>query len=141
MPQFKSELSKKNKYHISKHRYLELKHFCLQYYEWKQRYKELSPGDLNGSSGLLLYSDRQEWSDPTGNRAAELADLSRWMRLVEDCCHEADSQIWNYIFRGVTEGLSFETLKSFGIPCERDMYYDRYRRFFYILHSQKIQGL
>lgn len=27
-------LSKKNPYHISKHRYYELKHFCLQYHEW-----------------------------------------------------------------------------------------------------------
>lgn len=29
------ELSEKNPYYISKHRYYELKHFCLQYPEWK----------------------------------------------------------------------------------------------------------
>lgn len=137
MPRFKSELSKKNRYHISKHRYLELKHFCLQYPEWKQQYIDLSPGDLNGSSGLFLFSDGKEWSDPTGVRAVELANLSQCMRIVEECCRKADDQIWHYIFRGVTEGLSFETLKSFGIPCERDMYYDRYRRFFYILNKDR----
>ncbi len=34
----RSELSPKNKYYIDKHRYYELKHFCLQYPEWKQTY-------------------------------------------------------------------------------------------------------
>ena len=30
----KSTVSKKNKYWISRHRYLELVHFCAQYDEW-----------------------------------------------------------------------------------------------------------
>lgn len=32
------ELSEKNKYWLEKHRYYELKHFCLQYPLWKQAY-------------------------------------------------------------------------------------------------------
>ena len=32
----RAELSKKNPYYISKHRYYELKHFCRQYDEWKR---------------------------------------------------------------------------------------------------------
>ena len=36
------ELSKKNKYWIPRHRYYELKHFCLQYPEWKEQYTNLS---------------------------------------------------------------------------------------------------
>lgn len=34
----KPELSKANRYWISKHRYYELYHFCLQYYEWEKEY-------------------------------------------------------------------------------------------------------
>lgn len=34
----RSELSKRNKWHISKHKFLELKHFCLQYPEWHKLY-------------------------------------------------------------------------------------------------------
>lgn len=30
------ELSERNPYYISKHRYYELKHFCLQYPEWEE---------------------------------------------------------------------------------------------------------
>ena len=33
------EISKKNLYWIPKHRYYELKHFCLQYPEWKKNYR------------------------------------------------------------------------------------------------------
>lgn len=32
------EISIKNKYWISRHRYYELKHFCLQYTDWKKMY-------------------------------------------------------------------------------------------------------
>lgn len=35
------EVSAKNKYWLSKHRYYELKHFCLQYPEWKRVYHDL----------------------------------------------------------------------------------------------------
>ena len=32
----RSEISKKNEYWIEKHRYYELKHFCMQYPIWKK---------------------------------------------------------------------------------------------------------
>lgn len=35
------EVSAKIKYWLSKHRYYELKHFCLQYPEWKRVYHDL----------------------------------------------------------------------------------------------------
>lgn len=41
MSYVKSELSQNNKYWIPRHRYFELKHFCLQYPEWKKEYIEL----------------------------------------------------------------------------------------------------
>lgn len=37
----RAELSHKSKYHIDKHRYYELKHFCLQYPNWKKSYAEV----------------------------------------------------------------------------------------------------
>lgn len=35
------ELSPKNCYWIEKHRYYELKHFCLQYPTWRRKYNSL----------------------------------------------------------------------------------------------------
>ena len=37
----RAELSEKNPYWIEKHRYYELKHFCLQYPIWKKIYRSL----------------------------------------------------------------------------------------------------
>ena len=37
----KPELSKKSKYWIPRHRYYELKHFCLQYPEWEKLWREI----------------------------------------------------------------------------------------------------
>lgn len=38
----RAEISEKNKYWIDKHRHYELKHFCLQYPEWKRAYTEFA---------------------------------------------------------------------------------------------------
>ena len=37
MNNVKPELSKRNPYKLDKHRYYELKHFCLQYPDWKKK--------------------------------------------------------------------------------------------------------
>lgn len=49
----RAELSEKNPYWIEKHRYYELKHFCLQYPIWKKMHSA-----LNGfqSSGVNTFS-------------------------------------------------------------------------------------
>ena len=44
------ELSEKNPYWIERHRYYELKHFCLQYPIWKKAYAA-----LDGFSGLPTW--------------------------------------------------------------------------------------
>ena len=47
------ELSSKNKYYIDKHRYYELKHFCLQYPEWKKSYSAFD--DTNLPLSMIEY--------------------------------------------------------------------------------------
>ena len=55
------DISRKNKYWIDKHRHYELKHFCLQYPEWKKAYnaKPVIPSSV-------------EWhNDPTAKEAMQ----------------------------------------------------------------------
>ena len=58
----RSEISKKNPYWIPKHRYFELKHFCLQYPDWKNEYAALlgvdSLSSLNFSKSSGYKSSR-----------------------------------------------------------------------------------
>lgn len=129
MSRTRPELSKKNKWYISKHRYYELKHFCLQYSEWKERYESAIR-----YSGNLPGVNNVEWSDPVGNSVSSMDIWKHKMELVENAAIMADEFLGSYILKAVTEDLSFTALKMlYGIPCGKDMYYDRYRKFFYIL--------
>lgn len=127
----RNELSKKNKYYIPKHRYLELKHFCLQYNDWKNKKESYI------SSSSIIFPGRVsdgKISDRTGELAVVNADLDRNSRIVKEACERTDRSLSKYIFIAVTQGLSFTTLKMiYEMPCEKDMYYDRYRRFFWVL--------
>ena len=58
------EVSVKNKYWISRHRYYELKHFCLQYGEWKQAYNSitlLSGANLERLGEVILAIRLRGW--------------------------------------------------------------------------------
>lgn len=47
-------------------------------------------------------------------------------------------QCTRYILRGVTEGLSYNALKmQYAIPCCREVYYNLYRRFFWLLSKER----
>lgn len=128
----RGEISKRNKYWISKHRYYELRHFCLQYPEWKEELKDL---EWKSSEG---YGDLN-WSDPTCKTVERREILLELIETIERCCRLSDDQIWKWILRAVTEDLSFVTLSMvYDIPCGKDMYYDRYRRFFWLLDRSRI---
>lgn len=93
----RSSISASNKYYIPKHRYYELKHFCLS----------KPPDDFGGY-------------------------------LIKKCCIEADGTIWKFIYRAVTEDISYVTLATvYDIPCGKDYYYERYRKFFWLLSNYK----
>lgn len=131
------ELSVKNKYWIDKHRYYELKHFCMQYSDWKRFYHDL---DGLGSKSLdsFIFSKSSAPTDLTARLAEErLLYLDR-MKLVEQTAVVADPELANYILKGVTEELSYNYLKSkMNIPCSKDTYYNRYRRFFWLLDKAR----
>ena len=126
------EISKKSKYWISKHRHYELKHFCLQYPEWKRCYI-----NTDGFKPVAAKSDN-EYSDRTAQCGMLRAKYADKIRLIEKIAKEADAELYEYILLAVTEGVSYTYLKTkLNIPCGRDMYYDRYRRFFWLLHSSR----
>lgn len=130
------EVSTRNPYWIDKHRYYELKHFCLQYHIWKRTYAALT--ELKTISNLEKISSGNTVSDPTAKQAIRKAYYSDRIEMVESAAYDADNVLGEYILRAVTEGLSYTYLKSkLGIPCSRDTYYDRYRKFFWLLNNAR----
>jgi hypothetical protein len=129
------ELSLKNKYHIDKHRHYELKHFCLQYPNWKRTYAAYDEPHMSISTTNRIPTGNLP-GDPTAKRAMTKARLIERIEMIERAAKEADIHLYDYILKGVTEGLSYTYLKSrLDIPCGKDMYYDRYRRFFWLLNK------
>lgn len=131
------ELSTKNPYWIEKHRYYELKHFCLQYPIWRKAYASLS-GLATRPADLALFVTPKLLSDPTARCAVAKAYYSDRMEMVQKVAEETDIVIGNYILKAVTEGWSYDILKArLEIPCCKDTYYELYRRFFWLLNKER----
>lgn len=130
------ELSKNNKYWISKHRHYELKHFCLQYPIWKKALAEMSISGI--TSTFERTSNNNQYGNPTANLALNRIYYSKNIELIEETAKETDKFLAEYILKAVTEGYSYTYLKCrLGMPYSRDLYYEKYRRFFWLLSQER----
>ena len=132
----RAKISEKNKYWIDKHRHYELKHFCLQYPEWKRAVK-----DLDGFKSKTC-TDGQPGGNNVGDPTSKCVEIRTGyierIKMVERIAAETDEYLADYILRAVTENLSFTYLSTqMNIPCSRDTYYDRYRKFFWLLSKAR----
>lgn len=131
------ELSKKNCYWITNHRAYELRHFCLQYPEWKKLYSKLE-------SELLpkCVSEREKvrlsgTTNPTERVAILRASYKTKIDMIEETAREADPELYEYLILNVTEGVSYTNLVMMhGMPCSKDTFFNRRYKFFWLL-SQK----
>lgn len=128
------EISKKNQYYLPRHRYYELKHYCLQYPDFKRIYNNICD-DIPG--GVI----KVKTDDTVSKDDRKIAVRQRYLDqilLIEECCKLTDPVLGAYILKGTTQGLSYTYLRMHdNIPCGKDMYYDLYRKFFYILDLKK----
>lgn len=130
-------LSKKNEYWIYKHRYYELKHFCLQYSIWKKAYNGLD-AISKSPYGLEAVSKTNEHCDPMVKCAEAREVFYERMAMIEQTTILTDFGLSTYILKAVTEGKSYDYLKTkLNIPCGKDTYYDLYRKFFWLLNKAR----
>lgn len=131
------ELSKRNKFYIPKSRYYELKYHCLQYKDWKKSRAELERM-LGPAAATMKVARGSAKANPVLQMALIFMYYDTMIKELEQCCKDAEPELADYILKGVTEGLSYESLRAkYEIPCGKDMYYDRYRKFFYILDNKR----
>ena len=135
MERTRNEMSVKNKYWISKHRYLELKHFCLQYPEWKREYKQIR--NLPPSEGFVKASTNQSGDFFVEYVALRRTDILQRMELIEKIARQTDDYLAPFIFVAVTEERAYTWLRANGMACGKDMFYDRYHKFFWLLDQAR----
>lgn len=125
------------KYGISPHRFKELYYYCLQYNEWKDELKYKS--DVVKSIGITDMPTSHNNSDVVQDVAIQRVELSEKCELIEQTAIEADADLYPYILKAVTnEGISYNYLKMVcGIPCGKNTYYDKRRKFYWLLSQKK----
>lgn len=145
---YRAKISKKNKYWISKHRFYEIEHHCLQYKEWEDEYKTLKKQGVKG----VEYDGMPHGTNagnPTMNVGMRMAELSSKMDLVKDTVAECDEEIkekegeensiYNHLLVAVTnEGISYNYLNMvMHIRVSEKVYYAARRKFYWLM-SQKM---
>lgn len=127
-----------NKYGISKNRFRELYYWCLQYNEWKDelKYKTNTVKSIEITDMPVTHGNR----DVTQQLAIRRVQLEQNCQMIEQTAILADPEIYQYLLKAVTdENVTYRYLKMImGIPCGKDMYYDRRRKFYYLLSIKKI---
>lgn len=125
------------KYNISRHRFAQLYHFCLQYPEWRDELKYKTDNVCSVEITDMPTAHNNESN--VEKLAIRRAQLESKCKLIEQTAMEADPDIYQYLIKAVTcECISYNYLRTYmGIPCGKNYYYDKRRKFYYLL-SKKI---
>lgn len=123
-------------YGISTYRYRELKNFCLQYDEKKNKMKY----GLRAINNDGMPKGNQT-GNPTESRALENYAYEQDCKMIEKAAMDANPIIWKYLLRSVTQDLSYELIEfdeELGrIPIGRTDFYGYRRKFFANLNHYK----
>ena len=131
------ETSKNKPYWVERHRYYELKHFCLQYPIWKKM-REAIDGMTPRKSDMAIYCQTGDISNPTANAAEARLFYTNRIEMLEHVARDVDPVIGSYILEGVTTGMSYDILNArHSVPCSREIYYELYRMFFWLLSKER----
>ena len=116
-------------YGISKHRYDELKSFCLQYDEKKSK--------ISRDMGSINYDGMPKGNfkgNPLENKAIRNVMYQKDCEMIEQAALAASAELYQYILKSVTNDLSYRFIEydeNLGrIPVGINEFYG-YRRLFY----------
>lgn len=130
-------LSRKNKYFIPKEDYLTAIHYSLRYPLWKQELDSFA----NTAKAIVYDKDRVQSSgdyDSTYEAAVKITegDIAKKVHLIDNTITRTAKGLDDFLRLGVCYGLTFNQLKNKGMPCERDLYYEMRRHYYYELSKQ-----
>lgn len=130
------ELSRESEYFIPGNLYRQCIYFCRQYPDWAATLS--SPPD--SGKGIDYSVPRVQTSgdfDPVEAEGIRRHQYAIKKQKVDDAIMEAAPEIAKWMLQGVAYRRTYEELEAMGMPCGRRFYFERRRRFFFIL-SQKI---
>ena len=130
------ETSENNPYWISRHRYYELKHWVMQYPEWERYLHDFevwypNPSNLSGAS-----SSQVNFRNPTATEVEKRESCYWRINNIRNTLmwafDDINDKTLEHILEAIIHGWSYEKVKArYDIPCSKDYYYKRYRKFFW----------
>lgn len=125
-----------HKWGITKHAFFQAYHFALRYHEFQDILKYKT--STMGSSNMDGLPRGNKIGNATQRLAMQRQQAAQNVELIERTAIEADSEIYKYILKSATEeGVTYKYLKSvMDIPCGKKMFYDRRRKFYYLLSKK-----
>lgn len=124
-------------YGISKYRYQELKAFCLQYEEKKQK---IAYGTSGNGYGVKFGGN--SCKSPVEKQAIRNTVYQKDVAMIEEAAVKTNHWIAKYLLKSVTEDLSYEFIMYDGelgkIPVGKTEFYAYRRLFFHYL--DELQG-
>ena len=135
MSDIRPELSKKNKYWIDRHRYYELKHFVMQYPLWQTKVSYIDSLARGNISAVKYRTDYKDYVAQAVELREQYIDN---INLCNNMARQTDPIIGNYILLAVINNESYEKIKArTDVPCCKDVWYDLYHKFFWLLDSTR----
>ena len=115
-------------YNISRAKYNELKYFCIQYAEKKQKLESAYGLRATVNDGMPKGNLS---GDTTAQEAVRNVMLQEDLRLIEEIAKKAAPSIHKWILKNVTEGTPYEWMN---VPVGRRQFYEY---FFYLLAQKR----
>lgn len=123
---------------IPPERQKELRYFCRQYQEWKNKLEILYPSAKCQSLDGMPYSQTNNINDETSEIAIKRMELIEKINMVEKSAQEASPEFWKYIIVSVCYQKSYGNLKaSLEIPLSEAAFRDRVKMFVSILDKKR----
>lgn len=104
--------------------------YALMYNEWEAEYHA-----LNG----IVQKDTEKDTGQSSTESAGIRreDLFRKMELIDQTLVETDPQLYRWLKMAVLNaGISYDVMLAKGMPCSDKVFYDRRRKFYYLLSKR-----
>ena len=132
----KSEVSKRNQYYLPKHRYYELKHFCLQYKDWDKDIKLMNYLKSNACVLRIEFSNGSKYSRTESIAIKEKEVLDK-MEMVDKTLKKVTLRepYLEVLREGLLYGSAYDKMEASRdvMPMSRNEYYILCRKFFWLL--------
>lgn len=123
------------KYGISQQRYAEMRAFCLQYPEWKERLRDIHTLSGVATDGEAVQGGKT--GQPTESKAIQALQYAQKMDAVERALKQAvgdEANLYAPMLASLTRKIPYENLN---IPIGR-MTYFQYRTAFFVNLDKEI---